>query len=189
MRVKNFLFLLILLFTTSQLKADPQEAKSGFYIGITVNVATIFTNTSYKTLFGFKGGYNLQTNSFLGVGPQLQVNFVQSPFKKGVIPSIYMGASAQMETGSLFENNINPVNHTRVSNKLSWVFPVNPSVNNYDYKDCISFTTSIKHSGFSVYRTTLDLSIDFQKYDLGFISGLSRVITFSSGASSSFIKY
>lgn len=39
-----------------------------------------------------------------------------------------------METGRLLEESINPINHTRISNKLTWTLPVNPSVNNYEYK-------------------------------------------------------
>jgi len=188
MRAITFQTVIILTVTLFPITALSQQPQSSFYLGVNVNVATIFTNTSYKSLFDLRGGYNYQANTFFGVGPQVQVNFVKSPFKKGATPSIYFGASTQMETGRLLEKSVNPINHTRISNKLTWVLPINPSVNNYEYKDCISFTTSIKNSGFSFYRTSLDLNIDFQRLDLGFVSGLSRIITFSSGASNSFIK-
>lgn len=186
-RGKIFTTIITLLFILT-VQANAQIKKSHFYLGLDVRLASLSSSTSYKTIFGIKGGYNVALSNRVAIGPQAQILFVKSPAKKGALPAFYSGISTLIETSDIIKENKNKFNSVAVNNRLSWIFPLNPAVNNFDYRDCFTITTSIKVAEFYYYKTSLDINVEFQRYDIGFYSGQTHMISLTTGSTGTFTK-
>ncbi len=160
--------------------------KSHFYIGLDVHIFTISSGTSYKSIFSVRGGYHYMFTDNLFVGPQVEASLVKSPVKKGAVPTFFVGGSFMTETSNLFSKDYLNKNNLRVSNRLSWIFPINPAINNFDYMDKIILANSLKSPNFNEYRTSLDVNIHFQRYTVGMLNKNDRNISLSLGANNEF---
>ncbi len=184
--LNTHLILFALISSSSLAQNNYEEKKSTIYLGLDINLATIFTGTSIKSAASLKGGYNYLLTSNIHAGPQIKVLFIKSPTNKGLIASIFVGPSAEIEYSKKYFNHQITKDISMFSNRFSWVFPINSKSSDYIYKDCISITTSYKTSKFNFFKTSIDMNLDFQGYDLGFYSGFKRMINISIGTVSTF---
>lgn len=157
-----------------------------FYAGLDLNVATLYTNTSIKPTLGIKVGYNKSITNHILIGPQIKVIFINNPINHGVRASLFAGASSEFEVTKLLDNDYLNKDINQYSSRLSWICPINLISSNYFYKDCISLSVSLKSDKFNFYRSSLDLNLDFQGYDIGFYNGYSRMLNLSTGSISAF---
>ncbi|MBK0382668.1 hypothetical protein I5M32_06805 [Pedobacter sp. SD-b] len=162
------------------------DQKSGYvFVGLDINVATLSSATSIKTLMGVNFGYNKKIANHLYAGPQINAVFIKSPVNKGARLSLFAGPSTEMEIKRIGKNPLTA--SQSLSNRLSWVFPLNPKSSDFTYTDCFSVSTSLSNDEFFGFnKTSVDIGIDFQGYDIGFYNGLSRMISISSGTRTSF---
>jgi hypothetical protein len=163
-----------------------QEKKSNIYLGFDINLATLSSGTSIKSTVSLKAGFDYRLNENFSAGPQLKILFINSPLNKGLKASIFAGPTTNIEFTKLLSDKYLTKDASMFSNRISWVFPVNSKSSDYIYKDCLSISTSYKNSSFNFYRTSLDLNIDFQGYDIGFYNGFNRMINLSTGSVNTF---
>ena len=183
------LIIISIIFTFNNVSAQNIRANqnSYFYAGLDLNVATLFSNTSIKSTLGIKVGYNKSVDDYIFVGPQVKVLFINNPGKKGVRPSLFAGASSEFEVTKYISDEYLIKDVNQFSGRLSWVFPINSASSDYIYKDCVSLSGSFKSDRFNYYRSSLDLNLDFQGYDIGFYNGLNRMVNLSTGSISAFM--
>jgi hypothetical protein len=182
----RFLFsiLLLSLFNSSYAQGIPQ--KNGyFFVGLDINLATLSTATSVKTIMGVNFGYNKKLANHLYAGPQVNAVFIRSPANRGARISLFAGPSAEMELKRIGKNPLTA--SQSLSNRASWVFPLNPKSSDYTYMDCISISTSLSNDEFLGFKkSSVALNLDFQGYDIGFYNGLSRMVSISTGTRTTF---
>jgi hypothetical protein len=176
--------LLLSLFNTSYAQEIPQ--KNGyFFVGLDINIATLSTGTSIKTLMGVNFGYNKKFANHLFAGPQVNAVFIKSPANKGARISLFAGPSAEMEIKRIGKNPLTA--SQSLSNRLSWVFPLNPKSSDYTYKDSFSISTSLSNDEFFGFnKSSIALNIEFQGYDIGFYNGLKRMVSIGTGTRTTF---
>lgn len=179
-----FSILLLSLFKTSIAQEIPQ--KNGyFFVGLDINLATLSSATSVKTLMGVNFGYNKKFANHLFAGPQVNAVFIKSPANKGARISLFAGPSAEMELKRIGKNPL--TTSQSLSNRVSWVFPLNPKSSDYTYMDCFSISTSLSNDEFLGFKkSSIALNLDFQGYDIGFYNGLSRMVSISTGTRTTF---
>lgn len=159
---------------------------SHFYLGVDFKIATLFTNTSIKSLFGLKAGYNQKFTKQLFAGPQLEALFIRSPMNKGARISLFAGPSTEVELKSL-SKMANLSNTTSLSGKLSWVFPINPRSSDYTFLDCVSFGASFINDDFLGFnKSSIGINVDLQRYDIGFYGSKNRMLNINSSSTTSF---
>lgn len=187
-KILIFVFITGLIFTNNKLSAQNIRANQNayFYAGLDLNVATLFSGTSIKSTLGIKAGYNKSIADNIFVGPQVKMLLINHPSKKGVRPSLFAGASSEFEVTKYISNAYLIKDVNQFSGRLSWVFPINSASSDYIYKDCISLSASFKSDRFNFYRSSLDINLDFQGYDIGFYNGLNRMINLGTGSISAF---
>ncbi len=159
---------------------------SHFYVGVDIRIATLVSGTSIKTIMGVKFGYNQKISNKLLAGPQATALFIRSPVNRGARISLFAGPSAEYEIKENTQiSNFNK--STFFSSRASWVFPINPQSSEYTYMDCISVGASYNSDDiFGFNKTALDLNLEFQRYDIGFYNGFSRMVNISSGSHTTF---
>jgi hypothetical protein len=184
----GFVFTASLAFAFNNVSAQNMRASrnSYFYAGLDLNVVTLFSNTSIKSTLGLKIGYNKLVADHIFVGPQVKMLLINNPAKKGVRPSLFAGASSEFEITKYISNEYLIKDVNQFSSRLSWIFPINSASSEYIYKDCISLSASYKSDKFNYYRSSVDLNLDFQGYDIGFYNGLNRMVNLSAGSISAF---
>lgn len=184
----GFVFTASLAFAFNNVSAQNMRASrnSYFYAGLDLNVATLFSNTSIKSTLGLKIGYNKSVADHIFVGPQVKMLLINNPAKKGVRPSLFAGVSSEFEITKYISNEYLIKDVNQLSSRLSWIFPINSASSEYIYKDCISLSASYKSDKFNYYRSSVDLNLDFQGYDIGFYNGLNRMVNLSTGSISAF---
>ena len=189
--MKKF-YLILLLASLLCFSADTFAQKinidrgSHFYVGVDIKIATLFTNTSIKSLFGVNAGYNRQLTKQLFAGPQVQALFIRSPLNKGARVSLFAGPSTEVELTTLTKM-ANLSNTTSLSGKLSWVFPINPQSSDYTFLDCISFGASFTNDDFLGFnKSSIGINIDLQRYDIGFYNSKNRMININTNSTTSF---
>lgn len=182
------MFIAGLIFTFESVSAQNIRANQNayFYAGLDLNVATLFSNTSIKSTLGIKVGYNKSVADNIFVGPQVKMLMINNPSKRGVRPSLFAGASSEFEVTKYISNEYLLKDVNQFSGRLSWVFPINSASSEFIYKDCISLSASFKSDRFNYYRSSVDLNLDFQGYDIGFYNGLNRMVNLSTGSISAF---
>ena len=187
-KIFGHLILISIVFTFNSVSAQNIRANQNayFYAGLDLNVATLFSNTSIKSTLGIKLGYNKFVGNNIFVGPQVKALFINNPGKKGVRPSLFAGVSSEFEVTKYISNEYLIKDVNQFSGRLSWVFPINSASSDYIYKDCVSLSASFKSDRFNFYRSSLDLNLDFQGYDIGFYNGLNRMVNLSTGSISAF---
>ena len=187
-KIFGHLILINIVFTFNSVSAQNIRANQNayFYAGLDLNVATLFSNTSIKSTLGLKVGYNKSVGSNIFLGPQVKALFINNPGKKGVRPSLFAGVSSEFEVTKYISNEYLIKDVNQFSGRLSWVFPINSASSDYIYKDCVSLSASFKSDRFNFYRSSLDLNLDFQGYDIGFYNGLNRMVNLSTGSISAF---
>lgn len=187
-KIKIVFITISLIVTFTQAKAQNIRATQNdyFYIGIDLNLFTLASGTSIKSTLGIKAGYNRLVSENIYVGPQVKALFIKNPAKKGIKPSLFAGASSEFEITKYISNDYLVEDVSRFSSRLSWVFPVNSASSDFVYKDCISIAASYKSSEFNFYRSSVDLNIDFQGYDIGFYNGFNRMVNLGTGSISAF---
>ncbi len=135
---------------------------------------------------GIKAGYNQKVSNQLFAGPQLEALFIRSPLNKGARISLFAGPSAELELKSLTKM-AQLSNTTSFSSRLSWVFPINPSSSEHTFMDCISIGASFINDDFLGFnKSSIGLNLDFQRYDIGFYNGKSRMININTTSTTSF---
>ncbi|OAQ41577.1 hypothetical protein A5893_00215 [Pedobacter psychrophilus] len=176
--------LFLSLFKSSYGQGIPQ--KNGyFFVGLDINIATLSSATSVKTIMGVNCGYNKKFTNHLYAGPQVNAVFIRSPANKGARISLFAGPNAEMELKRIGKNPL--TTSQSLSNKVSWVFPLNPKSSDYTYMDCFSISTSLSNDEFFGFKkSSIAINVDFQGYDIGFYNGLSRMVSISSGTRTTF---
>jgi hypothetical protein len=182
-----FILLVVFTFSNPSFAQINRQIKNGyFYVGFDANIATLFSGTSVKTIMGVKLGYNQKVATNVFVGPQIQALFVKSPADRGARISLFAGPSSELEVIDRLDQSIQKKS-SYLSTKLSWVFPLNPKTSDYVYMDCISLSTSFNSDDFLGFnKTSINLNLDFQRYDIGFYSGFSRMVNISTGSMTTF---
>lgn len=186
--ITGFIFNTILVSVFSSVSAQDIRANQNayFYAGLDLNVATLFSGTSIKSTLGIKVGYNKSVADNIFVGPQVKILMINNPTKKGLKASLFAGASSEFEVTKYISNEYLIKDVNQFSSRLSWVFPINSASSDFIYKDCISLSASYKSDKFNFYRSSIDLNLDFQGYDIGFYNGFNRMVNLSTGSISAF---
>jgi hypothetical protein len=192
MKRKNYFLKLVTLslivaFGKVSYAQSPNNYRNGFfYAGFNVSLATLASGTSIKNIMGVRFGYSHKVANNTFAGPVIDALFIKSPINKGARISLFAGPSVDYEI-SKFNQLSGKVNSNYLSAKTSWVFPVNPATSDYIYMDCISLSASINNDDFyGLNKSSLDLNIDFQRYDIGFSTGASRMVNISTGTKTTF---
>lgn len=189
-KLVGFIIIIIigLIFTYKSVSAQNIRASQDayFYAGLDLNIATLLSNTSIKSTLGIKAGYNKSVADHVFIGPQVKMLLINNPGKKGIKPSLFAGASSEFEVSKYISNEYLIKDVNQFSGRLSWVFPINSASSDFVYKDCISLSASYKSDRFNYYRSSVDLNLDFQGYDIGFYNGLNRMVNLSTGSISAF---
>ena len=192
MKYKNPLikstYLVPALFFCTSLSAQniPNYKNNYIYAGLNVRIASIGSGTSIKNLFGVKLGYNQKLNDHAYGGPVIEAMFIRSPVNRGARISLFAGPSIDYDIGKY--NYVKHVlNSTFVSTNASWVFPINPATTDYTYLDCISVSASFNSKEFyGLNKTSIDINLNFQRYDIGFSTGNGRMLNISTGTRTNF---
>lgn len=155
---------------------------SHFYVGVDIKIATLLTGTSIKSLMGLKVGYNQKLSNNLYAGPQLEALFIKSPSHKGARISLFAGPSTELELKTVSKmERLNST--TSFSGKMSWVFPLNPHTSEYTFLDCFSIGAAFINNDFLGFnKTSVGINLDFQRYDIGFYDGQSRMININTSS-------
>jgi hypothetical protein len=181
------LSLIIISFSKLTFAQSPNDFRKGFfYAGFNVRLATLASGTSIKNIMGVKFGYNYKVANNTFAGPVVDAMFIKSPINRGARISLFAGPSVDYEV-SRFNKLTGLANSNYLSATTSWVFPVNPSTSDFTYLDCISLSASINKDDFyGLNKSSLDLNIDFQRYDIGFSTGASRMVNIGTGTKTTF---
>lgn len=175
--------LLILLLCKSFAQELVVNKKSHFYVGVDIKVATLFTSTSIKSLFGIKLGYNQKLSNGLFTGPQAEALFIRSPINKVARISLFAGPAAEFELKPMQERALQQKT-TSVTVKSSWVFPLNPKSSDYTFLDCISVGASILNDDFLGFnQSSVGINLDWQRYDIGFYDSSNRMLNINTVSS------
>ncbi len=158
------------------------ERKSHVYLGIDIKVATLFSGTSIRSIFGIKLGYNQKIGTDIFAGPQAEALFIRSPMNKGARISLFAGPATEIEFKNV--NQISQVPSSfSFSGRMSWVFPINPMSSDHTFGDCFSMGASIINDDFLGFnKTALGINLDFQRYDLGFYNGTTRMLNINTSS-------
>lgn len=178
---------LIVAFSKVSFAQSPNSYRNGFfYAGFNIKLVTLASATSIKNIMGVRFGYSHKVANNTFAGPVVDALFIKSPINKGARISLFAGPSIDYDVSRI--NKLSGmVNSNYLSTKTSWVFPVNPATSDFTYMDCISLSASINNDDFyGLNKTSLDLNIDFQKYDIGFSTGASRMVNISTGTRTTF---
>jgi len=177
-------FLLCILFNVSY--GQGIKEKSGyFYVGLDINIATLASGTSIKTIMGVNFGYNRKVADHFYAGPQMNATFIKSPVNRGARISLFAGPSTEMEIKRIGKNPLTA--SQSLSNRLSWIFPLNPQSSDYTYMDCVSVSTSLSNDEFFGFnKSSIAVNLNFQRYDIGFYNGFNRMFSISTGTRTTF---
>ncbi len=133
-----------------------------------------------------KAGYNQKISPLLFAGPQVEALFIRSPVNKGARISLFAGPSTELELKTLTKM-AHLSNTSSFSGKLSWVFPLNPHSSDYTFLDCISVGASFINDDFLGFnKSSIGVSLDFQRYDIGFYNSQNRMININTSSTTSF---